>query len=73
MHLVVDAVSSMNQHDRNISLEAMRSMGANFITFQSLVFELMRTMEHPKFKSVLPILKENPEVPLDLHNFHAKL
>ena len=71
VHLVVDAVSSMKQHDRNVGIESMVDMGASLITFQSLMFELLRTMEHPHFKTMLPILKDNPANPLDLHYFNA--
>jgi hypothetical protein len=39
------------------------------------MFELMRTIEHPKFKEVLKIIKGNPKEQLDLHYFnpYAKL
>ena len=43
VHLVVDAVDSVSQHDRNV---ALASIGVNMISFQSLVFELLRTAEH---------------------------
>jgi len=31
------------------------------ISFQSLMFELMRTADHPKFKETLNIIKANPK------------
>ena len=33
VHLVVDAVSSMNHHDRNIAIEALRDAGVQMISF----------------------------------------
>ena len=62
VHLVVDVVDSVSQHDRNV---ALRDFGVSLITFQSLVFELLRTAEHEKFKACLPMLKQNPEMQLD--------
>jgi nicotinamidase-related amidase len=33
VHLVVDAVSSMNHHDRNIAIEGLRDAGVQIISF----------------------------------------
>jgi len=41
--LVIDAVNSMNYHDRTVAVEAMRDAGAQITTYQSLVFELAKT------------------------------
>lgn len=60
VHLVVDAASSMNYHDRNIGLEGMRDAGVTITSFQSLMFELMRTIDHPNFKQILNLVKQNP-------------
>lgn len=65
VHLVIDATSSMNHHDRNIALQGMAQAGVTMISFQSLVFELLRTAEHPLFKEFLPILKDSPADPMD--------
>ena len=67
VHVVVDACSSMQQHDRNVGIESMSQQGVTMITFQSLVFELLRGADHPLFKAHLPLLKDNPEEKLDLH------
>jgi hypothetical protein len=72
VHLVVDAVSSMNHHDRNIAIEALRDAGVQLTTFQTVMFELMRTVEHPKFKEVLGIIKGNPKDQLDLHYYNPQ-
>jgi len=69
VYIVVDAVTSMNHSDRNVALEAMRVAGANLTTFQSLVFELLRTLDHPCFREMLKIIKDKPDDPLDLHYF----
>ena len=72
VHLVVDAVSSMEHHDRNVGIESIRDAGASLTTYQSLMFELMRTCEHPNFKQVLNIVKEMPKKHLDLHFYNSQ-
>ena len=47
VHLVIDAISSMNYHDRNVGIESMKMAGAQITTFQSLVFEIMRDFRNP--------------------------
>ena len=66
--LVVDAATSMQVQDRNVAIEAMREAGVHLTTFQTVVFELLKGVDHPKFKEFLPILKDNPDprFPLDL-------
>ena len=66
--LVVDACTSMQVQDRNVGIAAMRDAGVHMTTFQCLVFELLKGVDHPKFKNFLPILKNNPDAskPLDL-------
>ena len=61
VHLVVDACSSMNHHDRNVGIQSMRDAGATLITFQSLVFELARNYNNPHFKDLMPIIKDMPK------------
>ena len=80
VHLVVDTCSSMNLHDRNIGIKSMENAGANLISFQAVLFELMRDFNHPKFKGLMPILKDNPPAGengkpeyLDLYDFGPKL
>ena len=66
--LVVDACTSMQVQDRNVGIAAMRDAGVHLTTFQSVVFDMIKGVEHPKFKSFLPLLKDNPDptLPLDL-------
>ena len=69
--VVVDACTSMQVQDRNVGIAAMRDVGVHLTTFQSLVFELIKGVDHPRFKDFLPILKENPDPaqPLDLMSY----
>ena len=69
--MVVDATSSYNAADRNVALARMRDSGALMATFQSLIFELERTFEHPMAKPMLSIFKEAPPHSLDLIEDHV--
>ena len=46
----------------------MMDSGVQVTTFQSVVFDLLKGIDHPQFKEFLPILKNNPDasLPLDL-------
>ena len=61
MHLVVDTISSMNHHDRNVGLQSMMLAGAQITTFQSLVFELLRDFYHPSFKQLMNVIRDMPK------------
>ncbi len=65
VHLVVDGVSSIKNHDRNVGLKSLELAGVHMTTYESLVFELMRTHKHEAFKSLLNVIKDNPKEPLD--------
>ena len=49
----------------------MRDAGVHLTTFQSVVFDLLGGVDHPKFREFLPILKQNPDpsLPLDLISY----
>jgi len=40
VHLVVDAVTSMKIHDRNIAIENLKSVGVKMTSFESVLYEL---------------------------------
>ena len=42
----------------------IQDAGISITTFQSLVFELIRSKEHPHFKEMLGIVKDHPELSL---------
>lgn len=73
VHVVVDACSSMQLSDRNVGIQAMRDAGASLTTFQSIVFELLRTVEDQRFKPMLALLKQSPDEPLDIMSYPTKL
>jgi len=56
--VAVDAVSSCNASDREAGLAYMRDLGAQMMSTQMLMFEVLRDAGTPAFKSVADILKE---------------
>ena len=55
--IVEDAVSSRNEKDKAIALKRLEQNGVQFTTVESLLFELMQTSEHEKFKEVSKLIK----------------
>ena len=47
VHIVVDGVTSMSMPDRNVGLAALKDAGICLTTFQQLVFDMLKTSEHP--------------------------
>eukprot|EP00345_Euplotes_harpa_P007097 CAMPEP_0168321378 /NCGR_PEP_ID=MMETSP0213-20121227/2239_1 /TAXON_ID=151035 /ORGANISM="Euplotes harpa, Strain FSP1.4" /LENGTH=141 /DNA_ID=CAMNT_0008323025 /DNA_START=120 /DNA_END=545 /DNA_ORIENTATION=+ len=43
VHLITDATSSSDTHKRNTAIQRMKQAGVHLTTFESCVFELMRT------------------------------
>ena len=76
VHVVVDAVSSQNGVDRATALkrmeaEASRSAQADpakgrgvlhLTTAESVLFEILRDAQHPKFKELVPAMKELSQI-----------
>ncbi|NXW68815.1 ISOC2 protein, partial [Hirundo rustica] len=60
VHVVADAVSSRSQVERALALSRMRQAGAYLSTCESLLLLLLRDYAHPKFRQILPLIKEPP-------------
>lgn len=56
--VAVDAVSSQTVADRDIGLAYMRDLGAQLMSTQMILFEILREAGTPAFKRVAGILKE---------------
>jgi len=63
VHVVCDAVSSQQQYDREIALRRLGDAGAFLTTAQSLAFMLMRSADHPNFKTVSKLTVEHMKLP----------
>ncbi len=57
VEVIGDAVSSRFQANRDIALQKLIDIGAGVTSTESILFELMRTSEHPAFRDILKIVK----------------
>lgn len=57
VEVVGDAVSSRVKTNRDIALKKLTEIGAGVTSVESILFELMRTSEHPAFRDILKIVK----------------
>ena len=58
VHLCVDAVSSSAAAERSCGLHRASAAGACLTTTESVLFELMRSKDHPSFKVISGLIKE---------------
>ena len=58
VHLCVDAISSQATTDRSCGLQRASVAGALLTTTESVLFELIRSKEHPSFKAISTCVKE---------------
>eukprot|EP01114_Cavostelium_apophysatum_P023845 TRINITY_DN9113_c0_g1_i1.p1 TRINITY_DN9113_c0_g1~~TRINITY_DN9113_c0_g1_i1.p1 ORF type:complete len:201 (-),score=30.68 TRINITY_DN9113_c0_g1_i1:29-631(-) len=58
VHIIADGVSSQRSSDRKIAFERMKQFGAFITTSESAVFQMLRSAEHPSFKPLQPLFKE---------------
>ena len=55
--LVADAVGSRHEADRQLALQEMRQDGIVIASTEAVLFELLETAEHPKFKEIQGLVK----------------
>lgn len=55
--VAADATASRNPRDKRTALRRMSGAGAVITTMESVLFELLGTAEHPKFKAISNIVK----------------
>ena len=55
--LVADAVGSRSETDRQLALQEMRHDGIVIASTEAVLFELLETAEHPKFKEIQSLIK----------------
>ena len=60
--LRVNYDSMLRPHDRAMAINRMKDMGVILTTSESAVFELMRTADHPNFRTIQRLLKEVNEM-----------
>jgi len=57
MELIVDAVSSRTQENKQIAISRMEAEGVNISCVEMALFELLRTAGHPQFKQIAKLVK----------------
>lgn len=56
--VVHDAIASQRQQDMQTAVMRMQQAGAVMTTGESVVFEVMRTAEHPRFRAISALYKQ---------------
>jgi len=57
VHLVADAVSSRTAANREIAIRRLTAEGADLSCTEMVLFELIRTAEHPEFRKLAGLIK----------------
>lgn len=55
--VVQDAVGSRTPESKEVSLRRLQRQGAEIVTTEMVVFEWLRTAEHPQFRAALALVK----------------
>lgn len=55
--VVKDACASRNKYEFKMGIEAMQANGAKISCLEMVLFELLRSAKHPKFKEVQALIK----------------
>ena len=55
--LVADAVSSRNSYNKAIALQELTNQGVHLTTVEIALFSLLRSAQHPAFKSISKLIK----------------
>jgi len=55
--VVMDAVGSRTTNNRDAGLHRMERYGAELVTSEMVIFEWLRTCDHPQFRSVLDLVR----------------
>ncbi|ADB57321.1 hydrolase [Archaeoglobus profundus] len=57
VYVAVDCIGSRKQIDKDVAVLRMMQEGVKLCTAESLIYEIMKTAEHEKFKEILEIVK----------------
>ncbi|MBN2829142.1 MAG: isochorismatase family protein [Candidatus Cloacimonetes bacterium] len=57
VYYVANAVASRNDEDKKIAIKRLRDMGVQMVSYEMLLFEIMHTSEHPKFRQISKLIK----------------
>ena len=59
VHVLVDGTSSSKVVHRSTALDRMKSNGCVLTTSETVIFELLGTADHPKFRDLSKVVKEH--------------
>jgi len=68
VHVLCDGVSSQQPFDREIALQRMSQAGAYLTTAQSAAFMLMKSANHPNFKTVSKLTVNHMKLPNEFND-----
>lgn len=57
VHVIADAVSSRTLENKEIAIERMATGSINISSTEMVIFELLKTAEHPNFKQIAELIK----------------
>jgi nicotinamidase-related amidase len=57
VHVIADAISSRTEENKQIGLARMTAGGVIINSTEMVLFELLRTAEHPKFKELAALIR----------------
>lgn len=57
VHTIADAVSSRTSDNKAVALKRMSQAGAKLSSTEMVLFELLKTAKHPKFKEIAKLIK----------------
>jgi len=57
VYLLVDAIGSRRDFDKEIAIKRFRYHGGNIITTEMMIFELLISSRHPEFKNISKLVK----------------
>lgn len=60
VHIVADATSSRAAADRHVAFRRLEQSGAVLTTTEAVLFQLLRSKDHPQFKAVQNLIKTLP-------------
>ncbi|XP_039265054.2 isochorismatase domain-containing protein 1-like [Styela clava] len=63
VQVIADACSSRSQVDRIMAFDRLRSQGAIITTAETVLLQLVKDKNHPKFKEIQGIIKLTPKQP----------
>lgn len=55
--IIADAISSRSKHNKRIGIKKMVELGAKISSVEIILFELMTTADHNKFKAISKLVK----------------